>query len=55
MKYSIEVYEDYAVIKGGLSSETLKALLCICEDEGFKYLVPNYHDVGFKLVKEIEK
>ena len=55
MEYSIEVFDDYAVIKGSISSDVLNFLLKLCEDEGFKYMVPNYQDVGFRLVKEVKK
>lgn len=61
LTFSIEVFEDYAVIKGFLCIvikgflciKLLKVLLKLCKDEGFKYLVPN-EDGGFKLIKEAE-
>jgi hypothetical protein len=48
-KVSIEIYEDYAIIHGMLSSEILTTLLKLCKKYGFKYL--SSFDGGFKLKK----
>lgn len=51
-KYVIEVYEDHAIIRGGLTSEVLAALITISKQEGYTYLVVNCDGSGgFKLVK----
>jgi len=51
--YSIEVYNDHAIIQGLLSSDVLVLLLKLCEKEGFTYLVPNDDKPGFKLVYKL--
>ena len=48
--YSLEVYDDHAIIKGWLTSDMIKVLLKLCNKEGFKYFSP--FTGGFKLVKE---
>lgn len=50
-QYSIEVYEDHAIIKGWLSSDVLTTLVRLCEKEGFTHIVSN-DGVGFKLVRK---
>lgn len=50
-RYSIAVYEDYAIIKGWLSAEILCMLITLCEDEGFTNMIP-HDDQGFKLVRK---
>lgn len=48
-KYSISVYEDYAIIKGWLTSEILITLIKLCKKEGFTHL--QSFEGGFKLIK----
>lgn len=48
-KYSLEVFEDHAIIKGWITSEMLNVLIKLCRKEGFKFLAP--YEGGFKLVK----
>lgn len=50
--YSLEVFEDYAIIRGHLTTEMLTLLIKLCAKEGFKYLT-NIGDgtPGFKLIK----
>lgn len=50
MKYSIEVYEDHALIKGWLTMSMLKVLMRLCKEEGFTYLTQC--EQGFKLIKK---
>ena len=50
--YSIEVYEEEAIIKGSLSYEILSLLLKICKKEGFHFLALSHDDKGFKLVRD---
>ncbi len=50
-KYSIEVYEDYAVIKGFLSTDILTLLIRLCKKEGFTRLGYNHDGQEFKLVR----
>lgn len=50
MKYSIEVYEDYAIITGWLTTDVLKLLIKLCKKEGFTHMVP-HEGQGFKLVR----
>jgi hypothetical protein len=52
-KYSIEVYENYAIIKGLLTSDMLTILIKLCE-EGLTHLTP-HQGGGFKLVRKNEK
>ncbi len=49
-RYSLEVYDDHAIIKGWLTSDMLTVLIKLCKKEGFKGLVHNEGE-GFKLVK----
>ena len=53
-KYSIEVYEDHAIITGWLTSDILKFMIRLCKEEGFTHLVPNDGKQGFKLVRKDE-
>lgn len=48
-KYSLEVYDDHAIIKGWLTSDMLTVLIKLCRKEGFKRLVSG--NGGFKLIK----
>jgi len=49
--YSIEVFKDFAIIKGCLTSDILQVLVKLCKKEGFTHLT--MHDgQGFKLVKK---
>lgn len=49
--YSIEVYDDCAIITGWLSSDILQMLIKLCEKEGFTHLAA-HEGFGFKLVKK---
>jgi hypothetical protein len=52
-KYSIQVFEDHALITGFLSADILKLIISLCQKEGFTHL--SFSDVGqqgFKLIKE---
>lgn len=51
--YSMEVYEDHAIIRGWLTSEMLILLVKFCKKEGFIYMT-NIGDgtQGFKLVRK---
>ena len=51
MKYSITVYEDHVIVTGWLTSDVLKLLIKLCNEEGFKYLTNNPDGNGFKLVR----
>lgn len=52
LEYSIEVYDDHAVIYGLLSADILKILIRLCEKHGFTHLTLNDGNTGFKLVKK---
>ena len=49
IKFSIEIYEDYAIIRGWLTSDVLILLTKLCKKYGFKYL--SSFEGGFKLTK----
>jgi hypothetical protein len=51
-KYSIHVYEDFAIIRGKLKSDVFQIAIRLCEKEGFTYIVPNYDGKGFKLIRK---
>ncbi len=51
--YSISVYDDHAIIKGGLSSDVLKLLISLCKKEGFTHIMSNVEGDGFKLIRKI--
>ena len=48
-KFSLEVYDDHAIIRGWLTSDILVLLTRLCKKYGFKYLASC--DGGFKLTK----
>jgi hypothetical protein len=51
--YSIHVYEDYAIIRGGLTSDILTMLIKLCKKEGFTHITSaNDGKEGFKLVRK---
>ena len=53
-KFSIDVYDDYAIIRGGLTCDILLLIIRISKKEGFTHMISfedNGH-VGFKLVKQ---
>ena len=52
-KYSIQVFEDQAIIKGFLSSDVLAMIIKLCLEEGFVYLKCNKDGKGFKLIKKM--
>ena len=53
--YSIEVYDDCAIIRGWLTAKVLTLLIRLCCKEGFTHM-DNIGDgtQGFKLVKKNE-
>lgn len=55
LKYSIEVYEDHAIILGWLAPEVLVLLTRLCKKEGFTHITSNQDGKGFKLVKNIKE
>jgi hypothetical protein len=54
VKYSIEVFEDYAIVHGFLTSQALKILIHLCKIEGFTHLTTNNNGYGFKLIRKQE-
>jgi hypothetical protein len=51
-EYSVEVFEDYALIRGWLSSDVLTYLIKLCKKEGFTHLTHTDDGrQGFKLVR----
>lgn len=53
--YSIEVFDDYAIIRGRMPIDVLNNLICLCEIENFKFVVRSDDEYGLKLVREVEK
>lgn len=51
-RYSIEVYDDYALIQGSLSISVLRLLVNLCKREGFTHIMNNEEKPGFKLVRQ---
>ncbi len=51
LQYSIEVYDDHAIINGWLTTDILKLLVRLCGKHGFTHLTNNDGKPGFKLVK----
>ncbi len=52
-KYSIEVFEEHAIIRGSLPTDVLMLFIDLCRKEGFTYLTHmDDGELGFKLVKE---
>jgi hypothetical protein len=52
-KYSIKVYEDYAVINGWLTYDVLILLVSLFKKEGFTHLTSNDGITGgFKMVRK---
>ena len=52
-KYTLEVYEEWAVIRGALSTDVLTLLIGLCLKEGFTHLTHNEDGLGgFKLVRK---
>jgi hypothetical protein len=51
MKYSIEVYEDHAIIRGPLSADVLLLLTRLCKKEGFTHMT-GYGENAFKLFRK---
>ena len=53
LKFSLQIYEDYALITGWLSSDMLKLLIRVCEKHGFTHMTNNSDARGgFKLVRK---
>lgn len=53
INYSIEVYSDYAIIKGKLAPDVLFFLLQLCQKEGFTHMIRDDNDSkGFKLFRQ---
>lgn len=51
-KYSLEVYEDHAIIRGNLTSQMLVLLIKLCKEEGFTHIThADDGKQGFKLVR----
>jgi hypothetical protein len=51
-KYSLEVFEDHAVIKGIIPTPIMLLLIRICNEEGFnKVTSPDDGSKGFKFIK----
>ena len=52
-KYSIEVHENHAVIRGWLTSDILLMLVKLCKKEGFTHITDTGDGTqGFKLVRK---
>ena len=51
-KYSIQVYEDHAIIRGWISSDILTLLMKLSKKEGFDYITSNPDGMGFKMVRK---
>ena len=55
-KYSIEVYEDHALIRGKLLASVFTLLVSLCRDEGFTHIISlDKGGLGFKLVKNLKE
>ncbi len=53
-KYSIEVYEDHAIIRGWVTSDILTQLIRLFKKEGFKHITSTEDGTpGFKLVRKL--
>lgn len=52
LKYSIEVYENYALIYGKITIDLLEFLIQLFKKEGFDYLTSNDANSAFKFVKK---
>lgn len=52
-QFTFTMYDDCAEIQGILNSEALQILLVLCQNQGFKYLIPGYQGEGLKLVKDV--
>lgn len=51
-KYSIEVFDDYATIRGRMSSDILVLLVRLCKKEKFTHMTnTDDGEPGFKLVR----
>lgn len=50
MKYSINVYEDQAIISGGITDDVLMILHELAKIEGFTHLTSNPSGEGFRFV-----
>ncbi len=48
-QFTLTVFDDYAIIRGWLSSDILILLVKLCKKHGFKYL--SSFEGGFKLTK----
>ena len=55
LKYSLEVYEDYAIINGWLTTDMLTLIVRLCKKEGFTHLTNNGDKLGFNLVRKNDK
>lgn len=53
LKYSIEVYEDHAIIRGWMKTDIFSLLLRFSRKEGFTHITAlDDGSEGFKLVKK---
>ena len=53
-KYSIEIYDDRAIIRGRLNLKILNSIFRLCRKEGFTHVAEVDHNEGisrFRLVK----
>ena len=50
-KFSMEVYEDHAIITGMLTSDILIMLTRFCKKYGFTHMTHNGNKPGFKLIR----
>lgn len=51
--YSIEVYEDHAIICGWIPTDVLKLMIKLCKKEGFTHMTPNDDGKsGFKMLRK---
>lgn len=54
LRYSIEVYDDYAVFRGEISSEIFKLIVRMCKQNGFTHLKSTEDGHGFKMIRKYE-
>lgn len=52
-KYSIEVFERYAIIKGKMDSWVLNHLFRLCENEGFIGIQTDGSNEGLTFVRRV--
>ncbi len=52
LKFSVEVYEDFAIVKGTITSEMLMLIIRLCKKEGFTYFTYTDQENEFKLERK---